>query len=254
TQVLRDILSKAGDYPIAVITIAGPGRKGKSFMLSYIVRYLQALERSENGDAGDWMDKKNPNVPWNGNKGFSFRNGMDRTTDGIWMWTRPFIIKKSESDSPIAILVMDTEGCFDPYSNDQEQSSIVGLSLLLSSCFIYNDSGLINENTIATLAKFMQYGQIASECFDGKVFQRLMFLIRDWTTTGFEYGAAGGQGFILKCLSSKPRMAQQAKDNRKLIHDNFEDYNAYLMPFPGREVVSDDFTGSVGEMNEEFQN
>ncbi|CAG7729260.1 unnamed protein product, partial [Allacma fusca] len=25
-------------------------------------------------------------------------------------------------------------------------------------------------------------------------------------------------------------------------------------PFPGREVVSDDFTGSVGEMNEEFQN
>ncbi|CAG7817856.1 unnamed protein product [Allacma fusca] len=131
TQVLRELLSKADDYPIAVIVIAGPGRKGKSFMLTYIIRYLQALERSEDGDAGDWMDKVNPDIPMK-NKGFTFRNGMDRTTDGIWMWSKPFIIKRSKTEPPVAVLVMDTEGCFDPYTNEQEQSSIIGLSLLLS--------------------------------------------------------------------------------------------------------------------------
>ncbi|CAG7724660.1 unnamed protein product, partial [Allacma fusca] len=102
TQVLRDLVSKVGDYPIAVIVIAGPGRKGKSFMLTYIVRYLQALERTDDGNAGDWMDNDNPDVAMKG-KGFTFRNGMDQTTDGIWMWSRPFIIKKSKAESPLAV-------------------------------------------------------------------------------------------------------------------------------------------------------
>ncbi|CAG7817857.1 unnamed protein product, partial [Allacma fusca] len=81
-----------------------------------------------------------------------------------------------------------------------------------------------------------------------------MFLIRDWNTSGFEHGAAGGQGFIRKCMASNPRMSEQATRNRKLIQYNFEDYNAYLMPLPGKKVVSKEFSGSIGEMKEEFRN
>ncbi|CAG7661041.1 unnamed protein product, partial [Allacma fusca] len=48
--------------------------------------------------------------------------------------------------------------------------------------------------------------------------------------------------------------SEQAARNRQLIQDNFEDYDAYLMPLPGKKVVSEEFTGSIGEMKPEFRN
>ncbi|CAG7818464.1 unnamed protein product [Allacma fusca] len=195
TEILRKVAFDANDYPLAVIAIAGPSQSDNSFMLTCVVRYLQALERAGDRNVGDWMHKNKPDIITK-DEGFEFRNRVDQTAEGIWMWTRPFIIKRFETESPIAVVVMATQGCFDPRTNEQDQFSIIGLSLLLSSCFIYNDTRLINENTVSTLTQFMHYGQVASQPFEGKAFQRLLFLIRNCNASGFNHGAVFGSIYL----------------------------------------------------------
>src|SRR5687768_7845743 len=56
---LQHILNLAGDRRIATIAIVGPSRKGKSFFLDFIIRYLEALEKNE----ADWMDWDNKDKP-----------------------------------------------------------------------------------------------------------------------------------------------------------------------------------------------
>ncbi|CAG7686891.1 unnamed protein product [Allacma fusca] len=189
-------------------------------MLTYIVRYLQVLVQAEDGSVGDWMTKNKPNQSKKEDR-FFFPNGV--ATNGIWMWTTPFIIRRSKTESPIAVLVVVTDACFDLNANEQKHFPIIGLILLLSSFFIYNDTKVISETSISTLTQFMHYGQVASQSFEGKAFQRLMFLIRNCNVAGLNH----------------------ASRNYKLVQDNFEDCKAYLM--------SEDFIGLDGGITAEFQ-
>ncbi|CAG7818176.1 unnamed protein product, partial [Allacma fusca] len=79
--------------------------------------------------------------------------------------------------------------------------------------------------------------------------QRLLFLIRNCNASGFNHGAVGGQEFVRKCL----RMSDDTVRNSKLVEDNFEDYNAYLLPLLGEHMISDDFIGSDGEIKAEVR-
>ncbi|CAG7717653.1 unnamed protein product [Allacma fusca] len=104
TEALRAF--EVNDYPLAVIAVAGARKRGNFLLLTYIARYLQALVEAEDGNVGDWMNKYNPNKSQK-NDGFEIPNGG--TTNGIWMWTKPFIIKRSTTESPIAVLVTHTK-------------------------------------------------------------------------------------------------------------------------------------------------
>lgn len=56
-EALGSILlhEKAKDRPVAVVSIAGDFRKGKSFMLNFFLRYLKCLESNS---ADSWLDDK----------------------------------------------------------------------------------------------------------------------------------------------------------------------------------------------------
>lgn len=84
-------------------------------------------------------------------KGFSWRGGSKRETTGIWMWSKPYIIKLASGEevwyfsfhfmfrvymhycTQAAILLIDTQGMFDHQSTINDNTSIFALSLILSS-------------------------------------------------------------------------------------------------------------------------
>lgn len=97
---------KVKDKPIAVVSICGDFRKGKSFMLNILIRYFNWVEK--NGDESLRMLKNFPNIvndlktqfevpKWFGNSneplsGFNWKPGVNRQTAGIWMWSEPFVV------------------------------------------------------------------------------------------------------------------------------------------------------------------
>jgi hypothetical protein len=79
----------------------------------------------------------------------------------------------------MAILIMDTQGVYDEYTDMRDWSTIVGLTLLTSSCFIFNVFTDIQENVLTQLETFVNYGLLAISKDDENkhAFQRLVFTL-----------------------------------------------------------------------------
>ena len=75
---------------------------------------------------------------------------------GFWL-SQPFPVKKSDG-SEIYVLLMDTQGLFDRFSNTRDWSTIVGFSLLVSSCVIFNVFNSLDEKIFETFDTFIKYG------------------------------------------------------------------------------------------------
>lgn len=81
--------------------------------------------------------------------GFSVGPSINPCTKGLWMWSQPL---KSLSEEGMPIMVVDTEG-FGAFDEDQNHDiRIFTLSILISSFFIYNSVGSIDENSIQSLS------------------------------------------------------------------------------------------------------
>ena len=120
---LNHVLNKIEpSMKVCIISVVGAFRTGKSFLLSWFLRYLhyhsQVLGSSDSfQDKTDSVKKNNENVMWYekvkrlGNDGFDWRGGSERNTTGIWMWSHPFILPRASNQSEnIAVLLVDTQG------------------------------------------------------------------------------------------------------------------------------------------------
>lgn len=76
-RILLD--DRVKDKPVAVVSVAGAFRTGKSFLLGFFLRYLHNLGRSV------WLG--DPDAPL---RGFQWRDGCDRHTTGILVWNEVF--------------------------------------------------------------------------------------------------------------------------------------------------------------------
>ena len=85
----------------------------------------------------------------NRSSGFSVGPTINPCTKGLWIWSRPV---NSLSDDNIPVIIIDTEG-FGAFDEDHNHDvRIFTLSILLSSFFIYNSVGSIDENSIQSLS------------------------------------------------------------------------------------------------------
>lgn len=111
--------------------------------------------------------------------GFRFKNETERDTVGLWLWSKPFIITKSDR-TKIAVMLMDTHGVFDSYTTESDWAMLVCLSLLTSSCLIYNLSTDMQEDGLKLLNNFVKFGMLSLEKDSTATssFQKLIFLIR----------------------------------------------------------------------------
>ncbi|XP_018882306.3 guanylate-binding protein 2 [Gorilla gorilla gorilla] len=106
--------------PVVVVAIVGLYRTGKSYLMNKL--------------AG----KKN---------GFSLGSTVKSHTKGIWMWCVPHPKKPEHT-----LVLLDTEGLGDIEKGDNENDSwIFALAILLSSTFVYNSMGTINQQAMDQL-------------------------------------------------------------------------------------------------------
>ena len=112
---------KSIEGPLGVCSVAGMYRTGKSYLLNRML-----------------LDRSN---------GFGVGPTINPCTKGLWIWARP-VPGTSPDGEPLSVLVIDTEGlgAFDESQNHDVR--IFTLAILLSSYFVYNSMGAIDENSL----------------------------------------------------------------------------------------------------------
>jgi len=245
-EALIKILSneKVKDLPVCVVSVAGAFRRGKSFLLDFFLRYLSRDEDSWMGDDSD------DNTPL---EGFHWRGGSERDTTGILIWSEVFTAH-TRKGKQVAIVLMDTQGAFDCNSTVRDCATIFALSAMISSVLVYNLSQNIQEDDLQHLQLFTEYGRLAVEDTGDTPFQRLQFLVRDWSCPyEYEYGAEGGRKILDKRLQVSDRQHVELQNLRKHIDACFDKIEAFLLPHPGLRVATDpNFDGKLKDIEKEF--
>jgi len=245
-EALIKILSneKVKDLPVCVVSVAGAFRRGKSFLLDFFLRYLSR-------DEDNWMgDDSDDNTPL---EGFHWRGGSERDTTGILIWSEVFTAH-TRKGKQVAIVLMDTQGAFDCNSTVRDCATIFALSAMISSVLVYNLSQNIQEDDLQHLQLFTEYGRLAVEDTGDTPFQRLQFLVRDWSCPyEYEYGAEGGRKILDKRLQVSDRQHVELQNLRKHIDACFDKIEAFLLPHPGLRVATDpNFDGKLKDIEKEF--
>eukprot|EP00096_Caligus_rogercresseyi_P004699 TRINITY_DN1910_c0_g1_i1.p1 TRINITY_DN1910_c0_g1~~TRINITY_DN1910_c0_g1_i1.p1 ORF type:complete len:527 (-),score=169.95 TRINITY_DN1910_c0_g1_i1:378-1958(-) len=240
TEILSD--ERVKDKPVAVISVAGAFRRGKSFLLDFFLRYLSA------DGSKTWLDDEDQPL-----EGFHWRGGADRDTTGILLWSEVFLLTNS-SGKEIAVLLMDTQGAFDSSSTVRDCATIFALSAMLSSVLVYNLTSNIQEDDLQHLQLFTEYGRLALEDSGQTPFQKLQFLVRDWSYP-YEspFGAQGGSDMVKKRLEVSDRQHPELQSLRKHISACFSDIQGFLLPHPGLKVATDpNFKGAIKDIEPDF--
>ncbi|XP_007892554.1 atlastin-2 isoform X3 [Callorhinchus milii] len=231
------------DLNVVVVSVAGAFRKGKSFLLDFMLRYMY------NQNSGTWLGGDDDPLT-----GFTWRGGCERETTGIQIWSEVFVIKKPDG-SQVAVLLMDTQGAFDSQSTIRDCATVFALSTMTSSVQVYNLSQNIQEDDLQHLQLFTEYGRLAMEEVYQKPFQTLMFLIRDWSYPyEHPYGLQGGNSFLEKRLEIKQNQHEELQNVRKHVHSCFNKITCFLMPHPGLKVaINPNFDGRLKDIDGDFK-
>ena len=126
-----DLLSKV-EESVAVVAVAGPARTGKSFLLNC----LAAMPT-----CGACATK---NV-------FAVDSGVHPCTDGLWVWVSPTPTELPDG-TRVRRIYVDTEGVGAVKATEQHDMKLLALTLLISSTFVFNSTGAIDESAITKLA------------------------------------------------------------------------------------------------------
>ena len=122
-----DILKSIKDNLI-IVSIVGKARTGKSYLMNLLLNNNQSK------------------YPGNG---FEISSRLNSCTRGIWLWDTP----RQKPNSSAKIIFIDSEGTNSvDLSTKTYDSKIFALIVLISSLFIYNTNGNIDEKSISDLA------------------------------------------------------------------------------------------------------
>jgi hypothetical protein len=130
-DALRTVQSAMGDRLLRVVSIVGPYRSGKSFLLNRVLG-----RSSEEG-------------------GFGVSHRAQSSTKGLWMMPTLLQVEATEGilAHELAVLLVDTEGLGDPLAVDAASDvQRVLLTLLLSSHTLLNLTNVLNDGTLQMLA------------------------------------------------------------------------------------------------------
>jgi hypothetical protein len=148
--------------PISVVSIAGPYRTGKSTFLNRVL--LDAPPGS----------------------GFGVGGSVNACTKGIWVYNRAYQFEGEHG--PLQVVVVDSEGIGSLDADQNHDCQIFSLLLLLSSLFVYNSVGCIDEPSLGMLSLVsnvsqrirLQSGSTATSAELSTVFPAFCWVIRDF--------------------------------------------------------------------------
>ena len=142
---------------VSVVAVAGAYRTGKSFILNQLT--------------GNSSPKS----------GFAIGSTVNACTKGLWIWGQRE--QSSSSDgSTLTTIFIDTEGIGSPDATLKYDLQIFSFAVLLSSLFIYNGMGTIDESALDRLSLVAKL----TEAIDAKSefaaeFPSFLWLLRDFS-------------------------------------------------------------------------
>ena len=283
-------IDATGVEEVAIVSIMGAYRTGKSFLFDLFLRYLRynsrprsaeefTIPQEDNDDVKAVSDEESSNIPkWlraegdfisegrepsAGPKGFQWRGGMEKCTQGIWIWSEPFVIRwpadrnSTDEEGSVAVLLLDSQGAFDSQMTKEQSATIFGLTAVLSSLQIYNVSMQLQEDKIESLHYFMECAGscmrlVAADDTDNlKLFEHLEFLIRDWPNfePGWELEACKDQ--MQKHLDQHFTHARDAT-TPDAIKEMFREITCWMLPHPGLKINKQGWDGRISDLDNEF--
>ena len=184
--------------------------------------------------------------------GFSVRGGTERNTTGILFWKKPFIIPDPKKPSgKLCVLLMDTQGLWDPETHNKLNSCIFGLSCVLSSYLIFNHKGILNSEHLSQMAMLSTFSQGLSSTEMGKAFQRIDLLCRDFANIAPKSDKTDS---ALKKITEWKREVEEKpafKPSTDKLKECFERFDVMCLPRPGF-IDNKAYDGDISKINTLF--
>jgi atlastin len=250
-------IKSIGNLPCSILSIMGAYRTGKSFILDLILTYLRSKAKIRaKGEGEEKKGELEGEI-----SGFSWRGGMDKCTEGIWIWANPFIFKNKKTGEEHALFLMDTQGAFDSNLSKSESATIFGLTAAISSTLIYNVNKQIQEDTVDNLQFFLECAATAvrklqtneaegeGEDKSAKYFQDLLFLVRDWVNFEDDWTMEEKITQMNEHLKHHTESDEDVGGKIKM----FDHVNAWMLPHPGMLVTKPGWKGDLSDVSIEFK-
>ena len=249
-QEAQDILKNPIYKAIGIISLVGKYRTGKSFLLNRVI-----LNNSE--------------------KGFGVGPTIRPCTkvlliiiQGIWLWSDPLIIEDSSTKEKFSVFIIDTEGLGAYDEEVNHDTKIFLIAVLLSSLFIFNSFGVIDENSISSLSFILNLSKtikVSSNSTSSdpielaKYFPSFFWLLRDFTLRleDLEGKAITSKQYLenaLKIQKGNSEMIEEKNKLRKLIMTFFPDRDCITLvrPIENENLLQQLMTISDSELRPEF--
>jgi len=280
---LRAAQMGTGVQKVCVVGVMGAYRTGKSFLLDLMLRYLSETANQAGGkeaceippwaierEVPDWVircgesmseGRQDADVTMGQEDGFLWRPGMDKCTEGIWIWSQPFIRKTAEGED-VALLLMDTQGAWDAKMTEEQSATVFGLTTLLASRLIYNISKQIQQDKIDNLVYFTDFAQAAlrtqlrdvGTAMDQGMhpFQALDFLVRDWPHYVENATVDLGRKDMERHLQLYQGEQTASATSMKSLSSMFEEVDVWCLPHPSLEIEKSSWTGDLAVIEPQF--
>jgi len=269
-------LRTVGTQKVAIVSVMGAFRTGKSFLLDLFLRFLRYDDSSiednvpvpprggtEDFPVPRWMTAAGSVVDGatnNSCSGFRFKGGMDACTEGIWVWSEPFL--RSINGKPVALLLMDTQGAWDSNMTKEQSATVFGLTAVLSSKQIYNIHMQIQEDKVENLAYFMRFAQAAirqaSNELDNHVaverpFQSLDFVVRDWRHFKDNWTVEQCREQMAEHLSRHVNPKKVVENSTaEALQSMFQRISCFCFPHPGLAIEKETWSGDIKDISPDF--
>ena len=226
--------------PLGVISVAGLYRTGKSFLLNRVL-----LNQSD---------------------GFGVGPSINPCTKGLWVWTRPIPGKTSEGRK-CNIVVIDTEGLGALDQDSNHDTRVFSLAVLLSSFFIYNSVGSIDEEALQSLSlvvnltKHIQVRSKQEDSFEefSEYFPAFLWVVRDFTLqlVDEEENSISSKEYLDKALMPQKGFSDSTEEKNKirnLLKTFFKDRDCFTMvrPSTNEDDLQDLSSKNLDDLRPEF--
>lgn len=224
--------------PVCVVSIVGPCRDGKSFIL------------------GETFNQ--PDV-------FPVGFKMDPETMGIWIWILPHTIKDNRGRD-VRVVLLDSEGTECAEAEGQQDNQIFTLIVLMASVLIYNSKGVPKRNDLNQLEFVLKLSRqiqarsgrqsslVKNEDAFHKTFPHFIWLLRDVMTDIPDDCKDIKEYFLTRVFKGTEA---SEKDKTQYIAESilhfFSEFDAFCLPPPAfNKELMKDIKRNKDRMNPEF--
>ena len=184
----------------------------------------------------------------NRKKGFNVGPTVNACTKGLWVWGRPISATTAEGD-PCSIIVIDSEGIGAIDEDNDHDTRVFSLAILLASFFIYNSTGSIDENAlqnlslVVNLTKHIHIKSQQSDDPDGEdyaaYFPAFLWVVRDFALrlVSPEGDPITPKDYLERALLPQKGFTDAVEDKnriRRLLKHFFKERDCFTMVRPAQ--------------------